>query len=52
MFSNVSPEALVLPEHPLRSIRILVNRALQRLAGQSDKLYPIGVVCSGRTTGR
>ena len=30
MFSYVSPEALVPADHPLRPIRVLVNRALER----------------------
>jgi transposase len=42
MFSYVSPEALVPPDHPLRPIRVLVNRALERLSGEFDKLYAAG----------
>ena len=39
MFSYVSPEGLVPPDHPLRAIRLLVNRALERLADEFDALY-------------
>lgn len=42
MFSYVSPEALVPSDHPLRPIRVLVNRALERLSGEFDKLYAAG----------
>jgi transposase len=42
MFSHVSPEALVPADHPLRPIRVLVNRALERLSGEFDKLYAAG----------
>ena len=42
MFSYVSPEGLVPAEHPLRPIRVLVNRALERLSGEFDKLYAAG----------
>lgn len=42
MFSYVSPEALVPADHPLRPIRVLVNRALERLSGEFDKLYAAG----------
>jgi hypothetical protein len=42
MFSYVSPEALVPPDHPLRPIRVLVNRALERLSGEFDELYAAG----------
>jgi transposase len=39
MFSYVSPEALVPPDHPLRAIQVLVNAALERLSGDFDQLY-------------
>ena len=39
MFSYVSPEGLVPRNHPLRSIRPLVNAALQLLSPQFDKIY-------------
>jgi len=42
MFSYVSPEALVPADHPLRPIRVLVNRALERLSGEFDRLYATG----------
>ena len=42
MFSYVSPEALVPSDHPLRAIRFLVNRALDRLSGEFDTLYAAG----------
>jgi transposase len=42
MFSYVSPEALVPADHPLRPIRLLVNRALERLSGDFDALYAAG----------
>ncbi|MFN6999985.1 MAG: transposase, partial [Elioraea tepidiphila] len=42
MFSYVSLEALVAPDHPLRPIRDLVNRALERLSGEFDRLYAAG----------
>ena len=42
MFSYVSPEALVPSDHPLRPIRVLANRALERLSGEFDKLYAVG----------
>jgi transposase len=40
--SYVSLEALVPSDHPLRAIRILVNRALERLSGEFDKLHATG----------
>ncbi len=42
MFSYVSPEALVPADQPLRPIRVLVNRALDRLSGEFDRLYASG----------
>ena len=43
LFSYISPEAMVPPAHPLGVIRPLVNTALDRLAGEFEKLYsPIG----------
>ena len=42
LFSYVSPEALVPADHPLRPIRMLVNRALERLSGEFDALYAAG----------
>jgi transposase len=42
MFSYVSPEAFVPSDHPLRAIRVLVNRALDRLSGDFDTLYSAG----------
>ena len=46
MFSYLSPDALVPPDHPLRSIRPLVNAALERLSPQFSKLCSPG----GRTS--
>ncbi len=37
MFSDMNPEALVPPDDPLRAIRLLMNRALERLSGEFDK---------------
>ena len=42
----MNPEALVPREHPLRSIRSLVNAALKQLSRKFDTLY----VASGRTS--
>lgn len=42
MFSYVSPEVLVPADRPLRPIRLLVKRALERLSGEFDKLYAAG----------
>jgi transposase len=39
LFSYLSPEALVPPEHPLRRIRPLVNAALERLSAEFDAIY-------------
>ena len=46
MLSDVGPEALVRPDHPLRSIRLLVNAALERLSPTFSRLYAPG----GRTS--
>ncbi len=43
MFSYLSPEAFVPPNHPLRAIRPLVNAALDRLSPDFAKMYaPFG----------
>jgi transposase len=42
MVSSVSPEALVPSDHPLRPIRALVNRALERLSGDFDQRSAAG----------
>jgi transposase len=42
LFSYLSPESLVPADHPLRSIRPLVNKALDRLSPSFDKLYAPG----------
>jgi transposase len=42
LFSYLSPEALVSSDHPLRSIRPLVNSALERLSPQFSRLYSPG----------
>src|SRR5271156_4318892 len=39
MFSYLSPEAMVPPDHPLRVIRPLVNAALERLSPAFGKMY-------------
>ncbi len=46
LFSYLSPEGLVPRDHPLRSIRLLVNKALEQLSPQFDALY----AASGRTS--
>jgi hypothetical protein len=40
LFSYLSPEGLVPVDHPFRPIRVLVNRALERLSPAFAKLYP------------
>ncbi|MGI4801323.1 MAG: IS5 family transposase [Janthinobacterium lividum] len=42
LFSYLSPDALVSPDHPLRAIRPLVNAALNRLSPQFSRLYSPG----------
>lgn len=43
MFSYVTPETRVRPDHPLRSIRRMTDAALTRLSPRFDRLYaPIG----------
>ena len=39
MFSYLSPEAMVPPDHPLRVIRPLVNAALERLSPSFRQMY-------------
>lgn len=39
MFSYVSPEKRVPPEHPLRAVRTMVDAALQRMSPEFDKVY-------------
>jgi transposase len=39
LLSYLSPEALIPRDHPLRSIRRLVNAALEKLSGPFDRLY-------------
>jgi transposase len=39
MFSYVTPEARVRPDHPLRPIRRMTDAALQRLSSRFDRLY-------------
>jgi transposase len=39
MFSYLSPESLVPAHHPLRTIRPLVNAALERLSDDFNKIY-------------
>jgi len=46
LFSYLSPEGLVPRDHPLRSIRLLVNKSLERLSPQFEALY----ARSGRTS--
>lgn len=42
LFSYLSPDALVPRDHPLRSIRPLVNKALENLSPQFEALYASG----------
>jgi transposase len=42
LFSYLSPDALVPPDHPLRAIRLLVNAGLERLSAQFSRLYSPG----------
>jgi transposase len=46
LFSYLSPDVLVPPGHPLRSIRLLVNRALEQLSPRFDMMY----ASTGRTS--
>jgi transposase len=39
MFSYVTPEARVRPDHPLRPVRRMVDAALARLSARFDRLY-------------
>jgi transposase len=39
MFSYITPEARVRPDHPLRPIRTMTDAALQRLSTRFDRLY-------------
>ncbi len=39
MFSYVTPEARVRPDHPLRPIRTMIDAALARLSARFDQLY-------------
>ena len=39
MFSYLSPEERVPPEHPLRSIRMMVDAVLKEVSPQFDLLY-------------
>jgi transposase len=39
MFSYVTPESRVRPDHPLRPIRRMTDAALARLSPRFDKLY-------------
>lgn len=39
LFSYLSPDAMVPLDHPLRSIRPLVNTAFERLSPRFDTLY-------------
>src|ERR1700757_4161617 len=39
MFSYVTPEARVRPDHPLRPIRRMTDAALERLSARFDRLY-------------
>src|ERR1700747_109524 len=39
VFSYVSPEQRVPQEHPLRSLRAMIDEALQQLKPRFDKLY-------------
>jgi transposase len=39
MFSYITPEARVRPDHPLRPIRRMTDAALERLSSRFDRLY-------------
>lgn len=39
MFSYITPEARVRPDHPLRPIRLMTDAALARLSRRFDRLY-------------
>jgi transposase len=39
MFSDITPEARVRPDHPLRPIRRMTDAALARLSARFDRLY-------------
>jgi transposase len=39
MFSFLSPEARVPEDHPLRSVRVIVDRVLRRLDNQFEQMY-------------
>jgi len=39
MFSYITPEARVRPDHPLRPIRRMTDNALERLSSRFDRLY-------------
>ena len=39
MFSYLTLERRIPADHPLRSIRRLTDRALERISGELDKLY-------------
>lgn len=39
LFSYLSPDALIAPDHPLRAIRPLVNAVLEHLPSQFSQLY-------------
>src|SRR6204780_4357594 len=39
MFSYVSLERRIPTDHPLRSIRVMTDRALERMSGKFDELY-------------
>ena len=55
MFSYVDIEKKVRPDHPLRTIKTLVDEALADLSGRFARLYssigapvdPAGVACAG-----
>jgi transposase len=42
LFSYLSPDALVPPDHPLRAIRLLVNAGLERLSPLFSWFYSPG----------
>jgi transposase len=41
MFSYITPEARVRPDHPLRPIRRMTDAALERLSSRFDRLYSV-----------
>ncbi len=47
MLAFVEREARVLPDHPLRTVKVLADQALERLSGEFDQMYAETVHPSG-----